>query len=94
MFGDMYQKVFAKMFTVSKAGVCKMCEQVSKGVQLWMCLLQLGVSLVSGEDHRTNRPREQRVGQLVLAYHLRAISEDLIKRRKPRMDHIARDARK
>ena len=29
------KKIFTKMFAVSKAGVCKMYEQVSQGVQLW-----------------------------------------------------------
>ena len=48
------------MFAMSKAGVRKVYEQVSQGVQLCMCLLQLGVSLVSGEDHRTHRKCEQR----------------------------------
>ena len=58
MFGGMYKEVFTKMFAVSKAGVCKMYEQVSQGVQLWLRLLQLGMSLVSGEDHRTHRKCE------------------------------------
>ena len=55
-----YQEIFAKVLAVSKAGVCKMYEQVSQGAQLWMCLLQLGVSLVQGEIHRIIRSREQR----------------------------------
>ena len=59
MFGRMYKEIVAKMFAVSKAGVCKMYEQVSQGVQLWMRLLQLGVSLVSREEHRTHRQCEQ-----------------------------------
>jgi len=59
MFGGMYKEIIAKMCTVLKAGVCKMYGQVSQGVQLWMRLLQLGVSIVSGEDHRTHRQCEQ-----------------------------------
>ena len=58
MFGGMYKEVFTKMLAVPKAGVCKMYEQVSQGVQLWLRLLQLGMSLVSGEDHRTHDKRE------------------------------------
>ena len=58
MFGDMYKQIFSKMFAISKAGVCKMYEQIGKGVQLWLCLLQLGVSVMSGEGNRTHRPRE------------------------------------
>ena len=42
MFGGMYKEVFTKMFAVSKAGVCKMYEQVSQGVQLWLRLLTVG----------------------------------------------------
>jgi hypothetical protein len=55
MFGGMYKEVFTKMFAVFKTGVCKMHEQVSEGVQLWLRLLQLGMSIVSGEDHRAHR---------------------------------------
>ena len=55
MFGGMYQKVFTKVLAMSQAGVCKMYEQVSQGVQLWLRLLQLGMSLMSGEDHRPHR---------------------------------------
>ena len=55
MSGRMYKEVFTKMLAVSKAGVCKMYEQVSQGVQLWLRLLQLGMSLMSGEDHRPHR---------------------------------------
>ena len=58
MFGGMYKEIVAQMFAVFKTGVCKMYEQVSQGVQLWLRLLQLGMSLVSGEDHRTHRKRE------------------------------------
>ena len=58
MFGGMYKEVFTKVLAVSKASLCKMYEQVSQGVQLWLRLLQLGVSLVSGEDHRTHRKCE------------------------------------
>ena len=58
MFGDMYKQIFSKMFAISKAGVCKMYEQIGKGAQLWLCLLQLGVSVMSGEGNRTHRPRE------------------------------------
>jgi len=58
MFGGMYKEIVAKVFAVSKAGLCKMYEQVSQGVQLWLRLLQLGVSIVSGEDHRTHRKCE------------------------------------
>jgi len=55
MSGRMYKEIVAKVFAVSKAGVCKMYEQVSQGVQLWLRLLQLGMSLMSGEDHRPHR---------------------------------------
>ena len=48
------------MLAMPRAGVCKMYEQVSTGLQLWLCLLQLGVSVLSGEDHRTHDQREQR----------------------------------
>ena len=58
MFGGMYQKVFTKVLAMSKASLCKMYEQVSQGVQLWLRLLQLGMSLVSGEDHRAHRKCE------------------------------------
>ena len=58
MFGGKYKEIVAKMFAVPKAGVCKMYEQVSLGVQLWLRLRQLGVSLVSEVDHRTHRKCE------------------------------------
>ena len=54
------KKVISKMLAMSRAGVCKIYEQVSTGLQLWLCLLQLGVSVLSGEDHRTHHQREQR----------------------------------
>ena len=55
MSGRMYKEIVAKVFAVSKTGLCKMYEQVSQGVQLWLRLLQLGVSIMSGEDHRPHR---------------------------------------
>jgi len=58
MFGGMYKEIVAKVFAVSKASLCKMYEQVSQGAQLWLRLLQLGMSLVSGEDHRPHRERK------------------------------------
>ena len=58
MSGRLYKEIIAKMFTVFKAGVCKMYGQVSQGVQLWMRLLQLGVSIVQGQNHRPYRQCE------------------------------------
>ena len=59
MFGGMYKEVFTKMFAVSKAGLYKVYGQFSQGVQLWLRLLQLGVSLVQGQNHRPYRQCEQ-----------------------------------
>ena len=59
MFGTNYYKVFTKMFSMSQAGLYKMYERVSQGVQLWMRLLQLGVSLMSGENNRPDRTCEK-----------------------------------
>jgi len=59
MFGGMYQKVFTSLLLLSKAGVCKMYEQVSQGVLIWMRLLQLGLSIVQGQNHRPYRQCEQ-----------------------------------
>ena len=58
MFGRMYKEVFTKMLNMFKTGVCKMYEQVSQGVQLWMRLLQLGLSIVQGQNHRAYRKCE------------------------------------
>ena len=55
MSGRMYKEVFTQVFAVFQTGVCKVHEQVSQGVQLWLRLLQLGMSLVSGEDYRPHR---------------------------------------
>ena len=58
MFGGMYQKIFTKMLSMFQTGVCKLYGQVSQGVQLWMQLLQLGLSLVQGQNHRAYRKCE------------------------------------
>ena len=52
------KKSSPKCSQCQKAGVCKMYEQISQGVQLWLRLLQLGVSLVSRENHWTHRKCE------------------------------------
>ena len=59
MSGRLYKEIIAKMFTVFKAGVCKVYGQVSQGMQLWMRLFQLGLSLMSRENNRPYRPREE-----------------------------------
>jgi len=59
MFGGMYQKVFTSLLLLSKAGVCKVYEQASQGVQQWLLLFQLGLSIVQGQNHRPYRQCEQ-----------------------------------
>ena len=59
MVGRMYKEVFTKMLSMSQAGLYKMHEQVTQGLQLWLRLLQLGVSVVPGKNHRPYRQCEQ-----------------------------------
>ena len=59
MFGGMYKEIFTSLLLLSKAGVCKVYEQISQGVQQWLRLFQLDVPLVSREEHRTHRQCEQ-----------------------------------
>ena len=59
MFGSVHKEIVAKMLTVLEAGVCKMYGKVSQGMQLWVRLFQLGLSLMSRENNRPYRPREE-----------------------------------